>query len=319
MTITSNEERSSEEFWGNLPDAFFSVNEFWHIMDLNIECEQALNMKRKDLLGKNLWVVFPKTEELMHSHEALQAMKGRLHTAYTQYCPLLECWFKIFIHPIQNGLTIHFEKLTAAQKYEIEDTDSQQHLSPLVNDTEDMIWSLDKNMKLLSGNESFFKAVKSVTGREVEKGDELYLFVEEVSRGNTWKSYYERVLKGENFRIVDISVIPQGKERYTETSFNPVLSMGEIIGATCIARDITMSKLNERVIQEQNRLLRQIAFMQAHELRNPLASIMGLVSLFDKDILASDFNGIIIDKIEILCIELDIIIRRIVAKTSELP
>jgi PAS domain S-box-containing protein len=65
-----------------------------------------------------------------------------------------------------------------------------------------------------------------------------------------------------------------------EAAYNPE---HEIIGMSYNATDITQRKLNERQILEQNESLKQIAYMQSHELRRPVASILGLMELFKEN------------------------------------
>lgn len=54
---------------------------------------------------------------------------------------------------------------------------------------------------------------------------------------------------------------------------------GTIIGVSYNATDITDRIKQERLIFAQNESLRKIAFMQSHELRRPVSSILGLMNL----------------------------------------
>jgi len=53
----------------------------------------------------------------------------------------------------------------------------------------------------------------------------------------------------------------------------------QIIGISYLIRNVTERKLKEQKIIAQNASLKQIAHIQAHEFRAPLASIMGLMNL----------------------------------------
>ncbi|WCT14767.1 PAS domain S-box protein [Mucilaginibacter jinjuensis] len=55
---------------------------------------------------------------------------------------------------------------------------------------------------------------------------------------------------------------------------------GEIVGISYNATDITERKHNEKKILEQNSSLSTIAHIQSHELRRPVASILGFMHLF---------------------------------------
>ena len=68
------------------------------------------------------------------------------------------------------------------------------------------------------------------------------------------------------------------------------------------------------VIEESNESLRKIAFMQAHEIRQPLTSIMGLINTIKDDDYVMDKERL--QMIEASAIELDSKVRAIVSETE---
>lgn len=64
--------------------------------------------------------------------------------------------------------------------------------------------------------------------------------------------------------------------------------------------------------------MQEIAHIQSHELRGPLASIMGLVGLFDDKYPDDSFNKDIIKKLKISSEKLDAVIFQIVAKAEKI-
>ena len=80
-------------------------------------------------------------------------------------------------------------------------------------------------------------------------------------------------------------------------------------------KDFTEQKKAQLKIIEQNKRLREIAQISSHDFRKPVASILGLVQLFDKENPHSSFNKEIIDFLAITANELDAVIHTIVKKT----
>lgn len=76
-------------------------------------------------------------------------------------------------------------------------------------------------------------------------------------------------------------------------------------------------KIAERTneIEKQNELLRQISWMQSHQTRQPVATILGLVNIVDKSSLTED-NLEIIGLLEKTAQELDEVIRSTVIKAN---
>jgi light-regulated signal transduction histidine kinase (bacteriophytochrome) len=89
-------------------------------------------------------------------------------------------------------------------------------------------------------------------------------------------------------------------------------------GLSIYFKDITAMKKYTREIEEQNKKLREIAWMQSHEVRAPLARILGLINLItnydDPGIDQKEMLGHIKDSSN----ELDQIIRKIVRQTEEI-
>ncbi len=87
-----------------------------------------------------------------------------------------------------------------------------------------------------------------------------------------------------------------------------------IIGAL---QDVSALKEREIEIINQNNKLKEIAQISSHDLRRPVTSILGLISLFNKENLAEENNIVIIDYLRQATQELDNVIHAIVAKTLE--
>jgi PAS domain S-box-containing protein len=82
-----------------------------------------------------------------------------------------------------------------------------------------------------------------------------------------------------------------------------------------ILRVLIESKRYEENILEQNNRLHSIANISSHELRRPVATILGLVNLFDRDDMLNPLNHEIITHLDTSALELDIVIHNIVEKT----
>jgi PAS domain S-box-containing protein len=84
---------------------------------------------------------------------------------------------------------------------------------------------------------------------------------------------------------------------------------------TTIVRSLIESKRNEADLAEQTRRLHEIASISSHEIRRPVATILGLVNLFDRNNPGSSLNKEIIGHLETTALELDAVIHIIVEKT----
>lgn len=82
-------------------------------------------------------------------------------------------------------------------------------------------------------------------------------------------------------------------------------------------QDITELKSKELHISKQKDQLMEIARINAHEIRRPVASILGLSSLIDKTSITDEDNLATLQQLEAATLELDAVIKRIIDKTEE--
>jgi PAS domain S-box-containing protein len=82
--------------------------------------------------------------------------------------------------------------------------------------------------------------------------------------------------------------------------------------------DITQRKRNENLLKEQNQKLMQIAHLQSHIVRKPVANILGIIHLLDLENPDDPTNLELIPKLETAAKELDTIITEVVQSTNEI-
>ena len=147
------------------------------------------------------------------------------------------------------------------------------------------------------------------SGHELQESD----FAKE--RIEKWNGYFKRVLAGEAFKKIEEDIIDD-KTVFEEISFNPIYDKhNNIAGASCFSRDITGQIEHMLMIQEQNEKLKTIAWIQSHKVRGPVASILGLVDVFNMHDINDPSNKEVIESIKIASTQLDNVIREVVANT----
>jgi PAS domain S-box-containing protein len=139
------------------------------------------------------------------------------------------------------------------QALQIEQVKNNQEA--LINGTDDLIWSIDQNLNIITANQAYFNTMKLVTQRQIKAGDSV--FVEEFGpeMNVKWKAYYERAITGEKFEVEDKLYNPFTKKNsYNLTSFNPIINANnEIIGVACFAKNITEIKEAQEAMEYSNK------------------------------------------------------------------
>lgn len=150
----------------------------------------------------------------------------------------------------------------------------------LINNTKDVIWSLDRNFRLLSFNQSFSQSAIRMFGIHLQVGDMPFQDGRSLVSIDVWKSLFLKAFEGDSFSTELEAVFPNGDRFYLEVSFNPIFTdTDEIEGACCFVHDITKRKERENVVLNQLKQLREIAWIQSHKVRAPVANILGLAEM----------------------------------------
>jgi PAS domain S-box-containing protein len=140
------------------------------------------------------------------------------------------------------------EKKIIAQEREFD----HNNMHALINNTNDLMWSVDRQFKLISFNNAFEQIVSAVSGKAVKKGNHILKNGFRQEQLERFKKFYERAFTGESFTEIDY-----GTGFWTEISFYPIYKGNTIIGTACFSRDITERKKAEKEITDYKNALDQ--------------------------------------------------------------
>ena len=127
----------------------------------------------------------------------------------------------------------------------------------LINSTDDLIWSVTSDFKLIAANNSFLIIVRTMTGKTLKPGDDLLADINFPSEYLViWKKLYQKALNGKSFKTEIFTRAEIGKyDMWTETSFNPIFSENTVVAIACYSRNITERKEVEQTIIRNEALL----------------------------------------------------------------
>lgn len=242
-----------EDIFESITDSFIALDKNFNYTYINKQAEKLYNRKREDLLHKNVWEEYPKAKELKFYPNTLRAMNEQVAVSFEEYSPSANTWLAVNAYPTKDGLAIYFRDITEHRALQEKIFSSEQNLRSVINNTKDIIWSMDKNLTVISANNAYYDRVASITNNKKYEDLTSDDFAQE--RLDLWRNYFERAFNGETFKAV-IEDVVAGKTVFEEISFNPFRDQdNNIVGVSCFSRDITeQQKLQEKIITDEDNL-----------------------------------------------------------------
>lgn len=136
----------------------------------------------------------------------------------------------------------------------------QRNLQVVINTTEDLIWSVDKDLKIITANKAFAEFMSHVFPNTIQEGDKVLSPKLEKHVAKRWKSLYQRVLKGEKFNL-EYEVLHRKKKlwKFYNISFSPIINYENILtGVACFARDITELKMSAEELKHSQKRFKDL-------------------------------------------------------------
>jgi PAS domain S-box-containing protein len=194
---------------------------------------------------------------------------------------------------------------------------AKENLDTLINNIDQEIWSIDTQYRLISANEAF-KSASMLSGRELNVGDSVFNASYDEGDKKQWKKYYDKALAGNVFTFVEFVSAPNRLPYFAEIKMNPIKIKTKIIGVACIAANIQERLEAHEKILSQNRKLHEVISLASHDIRGPVASLLGLVAAFNREDPSDSSNQEILKLVAEMASNLDAVLHTLVAKSYSL-
>lgn len=130
----------------------------------------------------------------------------------------------------------------------------------LINSTNDIIWSIDTNYRLMTANNTFLQTSITYLDEKYQIGDSVFKPKMPELMRSFWKEIYDRVFLGESF--VTNFLVPDKKidipDIHFEINANPIFKNNVIVGAALSLSDVSEKKLAEQKLSESEANLQAI-------------------------------------------------------------
>lgn len=124
-----------EDFLDKIENGLFIVRSDWKIVYLNHQIELIMEKKREELIGINMWDVFPQELHSENYNHFRVALEKKVSVVFEVYFDHLDEWLEVRIMPIEDELIGYTLNITERKKYQksIEDIAFYDFITGLPN------------------------------------------------------------------------------------------------------------------------------------------------------------------------------------------
>jgi len=202
---------------------------------------------------------------------------------------------KVIEHGRIAGTQAALRDVTAAKVAEELRQQSEANLKAIFDNTDIGFVLLDTNLKIKSYNHYFGRFASEILERKIYTGKHLSIYFKD-DKHDAVNSALQQALKKESSEHESEFAGSEQQKKWFSLSYNAIINQNnDVLGVLVTLRDITQKKnmiLEEKRIK--NELIRRIndleqfAYIISHNLRAPVANILGLTSLITERLTADD-------------------------------
>jgi PAS domain S-box-containing protein len=227
-----------------ITDGFYALDPDWKVTYWNKEAEAILGKSRQEVLGKNLWKIFPDIVALNFYSYYHEALEKQVPLQFEGCYPPQNIWVDVNVYPSFNGISVFFKNITERKKIDEE----LQKLSWVAKETNDAVMITDTEQRIIWVNNAFVRITGYSAEEVMGKIPSQFLQGKETDR-ETAKYIREQLKKGEGFTAEIISYRKDGKKFWTDVSCHPIFDdKGRLKNFFSIERDITERKEMQKQI-----------------------------------------------------------------------
>lgn len=243
----------------SMSDAVLTIDRNWVATFMNGQAERMLRAKRTDVIGRNIWEMFPDAKGSRFQAEYEAVLETQTPARFTEYFHPLEGWFDVHAYPTQDGLALYFRDVTEARARE----QQLRLLEIAVNHQADLLYISEAHpvapgmgRKIVYVNEALMRLFGYSADEVIGKTPDL-LVHPEFGR-NELLRIRDVMAKGERARGELAAKAKDGRIVWLDADLAPVRDEnGELTHWVAVERDVTERRQKEeqlRISDERYRL-----------------------------------------------------------------
>ncbi|MBD0334237.1 MAG: response regulator [Cyanobacteria bacterium Co-bin13] len=246
-------QRSVESVLSSINDGFFILDRDWCFTYCNSRNAQIIGLSQEQVLGQNVWELFPDvvgTEVYTQFH---QAMAAQAAVQFEYFYPTWERWFEYRVYPSPEMLTTFVADVTDRRHTEAALEAAEERLRVALQNAPIAVFNQDQNLRYTwIYNPALGFRAEEVIGKQ----DADLVPVEQAAELTQIK---RQVLNTGVGTRANVQITQNGQDYFYDLTVEPLWGADHtVIGVTCAAIDISELKQTEIALRESEALTRQV-------------------------------------------------------------
>lgn len=299
----------------NINTPFFIINRQWKFFQINRPALQIFQLPKSKIIGKSFWEIFPDSAQYKYPIALKRAMQAQNADNFEESWE--DKFFDVTVYGSPLGVVVFLKDITEKKLMEVKLKDSENKLRAMLNSKNEIRIFVDKDCKILYFNKLAQELALSEQRKNFEIGADLRDFLTQKPKEELQQDIL-RVYSGQSFNEERVVRVRGNRQVWVENNYFPVYDEeNKIIGVCICTLNVSERKNAELALLEKNHKLREIAQLQSHGVRKPVATIKALLDIikdFPLDHPAREW----VDYLVLTINELDEVVHKIVHKADGL-
>lgn len=237
----------------NISDALYTLDREWRFTYVNARGELLLRRFRAELLGKIIWEEYPHAVDSVFYQQHHLALETQQSVAFEAFSHVLNTWLFVRVSPFPQGLSVLLQDITERKTAETE----RQERAAIIDSMFDAVIGKTLDGIITSWNPSaetlYGYTAPEAIGQHIalivppERSEELLTIMARLRQGELIEQF-ETVRRHKN-----------GTHVLVEVTISPIRNaLGDVVGASSIAHDITERKQAEEILRAREARLNSI-------------------------------------------------------------
>jgi len=233
-----------------MTDAYLALDREWMVINANTQAERLLGRSKAELIGRNIWEVFPESVDTTFYHHLRDALEEDVEVAFEEHCRPSGKWVEVRAYPSDEGLSVYFQDITRLRQAE----QAFQRYQILSRYARDIILFVHADGRIIEANEAALRTygyapeeLRNLTIWDLRAPETHQESIEQMAWADAAGILFETVHRRKDGSTFPVEVSSQGAEIDGE---RVLLS---------IVRDISKRKAVEEALRESEECLRAIS------------------------------------------------------------